>query len=62
MRDPKVESLVEAFYNKLSEANSIWSRLSAEGVYVSMTVENTPSKRLVVDRIDQNIDYKRKPV
>ena len=65
MRDPKVEILVDKFYNKLTEVNAIWNDLVHNGVYVSITVEGdyTPgsTKRIVVDRIDQNVSYKRQP-
>ena len=62
MKDPKVEELVDTFYQQVASLNATWSKLTKEGVYISTKVENAHTldeKVLVIDQIRQTVDYKR---
>jgi len=63
MKDPAVEQLVEDFYTKVAELNTIWASLINEGVYIGTSVEGDYAvnslKQLVVDRIEQTVSYKQ---
>lgn len=63
MKDPKVEKLVDDFYSKVDQLNTVWKDLNAEGVYISTKVDGDHTigslKQLKVDRIEQNVSYLR---
>lgn len=65
MKDPKIVNLVEQFYERVAALNVVWHELNEEGVYISTKVEGEHAvgskKTLVVDRIEQTVNYKRTP-